>query len=233
MVSADLQPELKISFAQLPFHSQALQVKMASPQVLALPGSPVFSAFRLAALKEKINNSLEISGSSARATAVTALWVHYLSLVHKTDADNFLRGPPSKERKNLEQLLTYGDLPDLTDPLVQKLLQGLEAFDSPRKSVAEGQLEEQGQDVRLFWVSPRTGTISPWSSKATSIAHVCGLEGFVSRIERGLAFAIAFEGDLGDLKDGKIEFGDLLHDRMTQVCYECLRALCQASLVTF
>ena len=33
----------------------------------------------------------------------------------------------------------------------------------------------------------RPGTISPWSSKATDIAHVCGLTA-VRRIERGIAF---------------------------------------------
>lgn len=33
-------------------------------------------------------------------------------------------------------------------------------------------------------VAPRLGTISPWASKATDIAHHCGLD--VLRIERGL-----------------------------------------------
>ena len=36
-------------------------------------------------------------------------------------------------------------------------------------------------------VVPRFGTVSPWSSKATDIAHVCGLSG-VRRIERGIAY---------------------------------------------
>ena len=34
--------------------------------------------------------------------------------------------------------------------------------------------------------APRVGTISPWSSKATDIAHHCGLN--VLRIERGIQF---------------------------------------------
>jgi len=38
-------------------------------------------------------------------------------------------------------------------------------------------------------VVPRFGTISPWSSKATDIAHVCGLEA-VRRIERGIAWSV-------------------------------------------
>ena len=36
-------------------------------------------------------------------------------------------------------------------------------------------------------VVPRPGTISPWSSKATDIASVCGLS-FVRRIERGILY---------------------------------------------
>ena len=42
----------------------------------------------------------------------------------------------------------------------------------------------------LFLVTPRVGTISPWSSKATDIAWNCGLSA-IERIERGIAFRIA------------------------------------------
>src|SRR5271155_3750989 len=45
---------------------------------------------------------------------------------------------------------------------------------------------ERGQ--RLL-VTPRLGTVSPWSSKATDIAHVCGLER-VRRLERGTLYFI-------------------------------------------
>jgi len=39
----------------------------------------------------------------------------------------------------------------------------------------------------LFFVIPRVGTISPWATKATNIAHNCGLEK-IHRIERGIAY---------------------------------------------
>lgn len=39
---------------------------------------------------------------------------------------------------------------------------------------------------------PRPGTISPWSSKATDIAHACGL-GQIDRIERGVCYGIQFK----------------------------------------
>ena len=74
----------------------------------------------------------------------------------------------------------------------------------------------QTEERRLIfvYVSPRKGTISPWSSKATSIAHVCGLEKVVERIERGVLFGLEVEGGQVDVK----MFADLLYDRMTEVC---------------
>ena len=38
-----------------------------------------------------------------------------------------------------------------------------------------------------FYVTPRKGTISPWSTKATDIFHNCALEA-VERVERGIHF---------------------------------------------
>ena len=45
----------------------------------------------------------------------------------------------------------------------------------------------------IFYVTPRKGTISPWSSKATDIFRNCGLKGIV-RVERGIEFSIASHG---------------------------------------
>lgn len=40
-----------------------------------------------------------------------------------------------------------------------------------------------------LYIVPRLGTLSPWSSKATDIAKVCGLTG-VQRIERGRLYLV-------------------------------------------
>ncbi|WP_312817315.1 phosphoribosylformylglycinamidine synthase [Pseudomonas sp.] len=64
---------------------------------------------------------------------------------------------------------------------------------------------------RLFLVVPRLGTISPWASKASDIAHNCGLQS-IQRLERGIAYYVA--GDLSDADAGLIAAE--LHDRMTQ-----------------
>ena len=65
---------------------------------------------------------------------------------------------------------------------------------------------------RLLTV-PRPGTISPWSSKATDIAHVCGLD-FVKRIERGRLWR--FEADALLTPAQLLALTASLHDPMTE-----------------
>ena len=62
-------------------------------------------------------------------------------------------------------------------------------------------------------VTPRVGTISSWSSKATDIAHNCGLNA-VNRIERGLAYYFEFEQALNEAELATLK--GLLHDRMLE-----------------
>ncbi|HLW73820.1 MAG TPA: phosphoribosylformylglycinamidine synthase, partial [Gammaproteobacteria bacterium] len=64
----------------------------------------------------------------------------------------------------------------------------------------------------LLLVVPRLGTVSPWASKATDIAHICGLKK-IRRIERGIAYYLRGRAPG---RDGLIALTPLLHDRMTQ-----------------
>ncbi|MGD8590725.1 MAG: phosphoribosylformylglycinamidine synthase, partial [Chromatiales bacterium] len=66
----------------------------------------------------------------------------------------------------------------------------------------------------LLLTVPRPGTISPWSSKATDIAHHCGLTS-VKRLERGIAYYILCDAELDD--DDLNTLIAMLHDRMTQI----------------
>ncbi len=66
---------------------------------------------------------------------------------------------------------------------------------------------------------PRPGTISPWSSKATDIAHNCGLTS-IRRLERGTAFYLDLPAGLDGAARGRIL--DLLHDRMTESVLDSL-----------
>ena len=71
------------------------------------------------------------------------------------------------------------------------------------------------------WVGPRPGTISPWASKATDIAHHCGLNRIL-RIERGVHFRIHASGGAGQLGatgDRATTLAAQLHDRMTEFAW--------------
>jgi len=68
-------------------------------------------------------------------------------------------------------------------------------------------------------VSPRLGTVSPWASKATDIAHNCGLT--LKRVERITEYRLVLKtGLLGGAKalsDEQLgQVAALLHDRMTE-----------------
>jgi len=62
-------------------------------------------------------------------------------------------------------------------------------------------------------VTPRVGTESPWSSKATDILHVCGLQA-VGRVERGTVYFIDSTATLSAAELRKLAAH--LHDRMTE-----------------
>ncbi|HEY5808555.1 MAG TPA: phosphoribosylformylglycinamidine synthase [Povalibacter sp.] len=94
----------------------------------------------------------------------------------------------SEERRVVEALLTYGPRHDGSQP-------------------ASG---------ALIVITPRPGTISPWSSKSTDIAHVCGLDA-VERIERGTAFWIGAKQALS--REDLQSIAPLLHDRMTEAAF--------------
>ncbi|TXY07666.1 phosphoribosylformylglycinamidine synthase [Vibrio mimicus] len=92
-----------------------------------------------------------------------------------------------QELEKLEKLLTYG-------PTIQ---------------------EHEPQGLLLL-VTPRPGTISPWSSKATDIAHNCGLRS-IKRLERGTAYYVETETPLTEVQ--VITLKALLHDRMMEVVF--------------
>jgi len=72
-----------------------------------------------------------------------------------------------------------------------------------------------------LYALPRPGTISPWSSKATDIAHHCGLEN-IRRIERGIHFTFQLNG-AQELNPQQIAMlNSVIHDRMTEVVWSNL-----------
>lgn len=80
-------------------------------------------------------------------------------------------------------------------------------------------LAEHAPTGRLLLVTPRPGTLSPWSSKATDIAHNCGLSQ-VKRLERGLAFYVSAP----QLTEAQWQqLSALLHDRMMETVFSELQ----------
>ncbi|WP_440874342.1 phosphoribosylformylglycinamidine synthase [Thalassotalea sp. PLHSN55] len=76
-------------------------------------------------------------------------------------------------------------------------------------------IEEHEPVGQFLLVTPRPGTISPWSSKSTDIAHNCGLSSVV-RLERGLAYYIT--GDTLTAEQ-QVQLNSLLHDRMMETVF--------------
>lgn len=138
-----------------------------------------------------------------------------------------LRGAPSHSEFRLQKLiadLSSDDLP--VQGVYAEFLhvaEDSEPLNREEQSVLEKLLtygpKLEGHDPQglLRVVAPRPGTLSPWSSKATDIAHICGLTK-VNRIERAVAFWI----DLGGVELAASQLRSLdskLHDRMTQAVF--------------
>ena len=79
-----------------------------------------------------------------------------------------------------------------------------------------GESAAEEAEGRLVLITPRPGTISPWSSKATDIIHNAGLTD-VLRAERGTAVWLQSSRDLTDIDIDQI--APLLHDRMMEVLW--------------
>jgi phosphoribosylformylglycinamidine synthase len=150
-------------------------------------GSPALSPFRL----EKLLTALRL-----QVPVITRVHVEFAHFV-----DGALTLP---DREVLDQLLDYGPRKFASHQLALVGQSRIEAQETPT-------------GAPLFLVVPRLGTISPWSSKATDIAHNCGLRR-VRRIERGVAYYLEFERSLSDRELAVLK--PLLHDRMTETVLE-------------
>lgn len=131
--------------------------------------------------------------SAIGAKKLQAIWVHYVASKQELSAEQVAV---------LDQLLEYGAYPDTSDELHSTCV----------KAIKNGSGSDDPNTL-LLYVAPRPGTISPWSSKATSIAEVCGLGDNVNRVERGMLFAISFDSPVSA---ENVSNPDVLHDRMTE-----------------
>ena len=93
---------------------------------------------------------------------------------------------------------------DLASPLTG------EEEETVRELLTDGRRVPASHDGSTYFctVTPRPGTISPWSSKATDVLKRCGLDK-VSRVERGIRWRLAGSANR--------DLAALLHDHMTEV----------------
>ncbi|KAG6899474.1 hypothetical protein C0993_009948 [Termitomyces sp. T159_Od127] len=154
--------------------------------MLVLPGSSAISRPK----RDVLLKTIQLN--SPDVVSVDAIWIHLIKCT-TSDAEVELSDISSASRKALDRLLSYGD--DIT-------------------------LEETRQQLlrrdNIVFVTPRPGSISPWSSKATNIAALCNLDTRIERLERGVAFAFTMK-TASALQDNLPRFSNSIHDRMTQV----------------
>ncbi len=128
-----------------------------------------------------------------------------------------LAGPPALSKFRLEKLREALGIGGLYAEFLH-LLKLDAALDTAERRRAEAllrygpetDLPERLGELRIT-VLPRLGTISPWSSKATDIFHICGLKK-VARVERGLRWFATASLDAAAIAT--------LHDRMTECVFD-------------
>ena len=186
------------------------------PEILIWKGPSALSGFRRAALSRKIG-ALDVSSNH----------VHYVALK---------AGQQQRELSDsLKQFLDYGDaFEDVKsvspeDSNAPKKAMNHDHLTTNTEEGARGSNHSHADNFKnakasrpvgteaskvTYYVSPRVGSISPWSSQATSIARVCGFSSRVRRIERGSVLMITVQGSPPTFPP---PFADELYDRMTQI----------------
>ncbi|KAI7862495.1 CobB/CobQ-like glutamine amidotransferase domain-containing protein [Spinellus fusiger] len=171
---------------------QSLKESLLQQQtMLILAGTSALSEFKGKRLLQTLQTHV------ASISSVSGLFCHFVG-----PRDPQFDWTATPQLQTLKDLLHYGSNP----------------MDSLQAETITAFLDAQGQPTHghIVLVVPRPGTISPWSSKATNIAHLCNLYSHVERIERGTAYWITTHSNT-PLTETQLEtVASLLHDRMTQ-----------------
>src|SRR5258708_1619719 len=128
-------------------------------------------------------------------------------------------------------MLTLRGSPALSNFRLQKLLQDLSTAGLQARAIGAEFVHAVELSAELTVAEPRPGKLSPWASKATDIAHICGLQK-IKRIERVIVYTIDLGETIIPFPLTKLDATQLqilrarLHDRMTQVVFGDLDA-CQ------
>ncbi|MDF9833771.1 phosphoribosylformylglycinamidine synthase [Ereboglobus sp. PH5-5] len=133
----------------------------------------------------------DLADAGVPVARISAQFIHIAEL-----ADPAAKSLSADEQAVFEKILTYGPADS-----------GSSATRNPQSA--------------HYIVTPRPGTISPWSSKATGIAHICGLAA-IKRIERVIAYTFEFAPGTPDTFRIPQSAFRIFSDRMTQAVFEKL-----------
>nr|VFK37652.1 MAG: phosphoribosylformylglycinamidine synthase, single chain form [Candidatus Kentron sp. SD]VFK41315.1 MAG: phosphoribosylformylglycinamidine synthase, single chain form [Candidatus Kentron sp. SD] len=170
-------------------------------KIFSLPGPSALSSFRLRKLLG------EIRARTPRVSSLDADFVHFVELGQSLTEEEWAR---------LAAILDYG-----AHDADAGASHGAGGASMEREKVFRSASppplpSSPSPSARLVLVAPRSGTVSPWSSKATDIVHRCGLSG-IARIERGIAFYVGMENGAPSSGLALEDVALLLHDPMTQM----------------
>lgn len=143
--------------------------------LLILPGPQALSPFRIQNLINDLNNA---ANSTSFIKDIKTCYVNYIDLTQSLT---------SNEDILLKDLINFTDISSTTNNGNDDLTRIL--YDSINSDKIVTNLND---NLYLLRIVPRPGTISTWSSKATSIVHNCN-DSFklkINRLERGMAILI-------------------------------------------
>ncbi len=183
---------------------------MPSIQFTSLQGNSAFSTFRL----DKLLATLKLPAPNI--AHIDTRFIHFA--FSKTQIGE-------QELNTLKKILTYGSVLNDSDSRhsIANNFENQSSIQTPINfSVGHNANVDNQKDTpqisgqqELFLVIPRIGTISPWASRATDIAHNCGLNEIL-RLERGIAFYISTKDGFALNAQEKIALTTAIHDRMTE-----------------
>ncbi|KAG0249276.1 hypothetical protein BG011_009447 [Mortierella polycephala] len=178
--------------------------------MLVLPGTQALSPFKAHALLQQLQAAVpSVQSVSTRS-------VHFVQ--PKADLDQatlteFLTNDSTPERLILKTMFASPSSPQVESEQDKELVKLITQHTT---TAATGGSNQTEQGFNFFIVLPRVGTISPWSSKATNIAHMCNLERHVARVERGQAYLVRTKDTKALTEQEFKTIAALVHDRMTQ-----------------
>ena len=171
--------------------------------MILLTGENSYSQFRMDAIRAALEKAVPGLGS----VGLEARWVYALDIAGAAVSFEDLQRAASLLNADFEGQGVVGELNEL----------------GRREGEHEFAINAPGADERKtsFYVMPRKGTISPWSSKATDIFRNCGLKS-IARVERGIRFVFDAAGI--DVAKAAVP----LFDRMTEGVYDDISDLFEA-----